>query len=73
MNLFIISNKHNARDFADGQPSFSPSQVLSLRCSSQHLQARCRSPSQRCSYTQYGKICILQVKLSYSLCNQHAT
>lgn len=48
-----------------------PPQVLSLRCSSQHLQARCRSPSQRCSYTQYGKICILQVKLSYSLCNQH--
>lgn len=48
-------------------------QVLSLRCSSQHLLARCRSQSQRCSYTQYGKICILQVKLSYSLCNQHAT
>ncbi|MED6266142.1 hypothetical protein CHARACLAT_032678 [Characodon lateralis] len=45
-------------------------QVLSLRCSSQHLLARCRS---QCSYTQYGKICISQVKLSYSLCNQHAT
>lgn len=50
-----------------------PAQVPSLRCSSQHLQARCRSLSQRCSYTQYGKICISQVKLSYSLCNQHAT
>lgn len=50
-----------------------PAQVPSLRCSSQHLPARCRSLSQQCSYTQYGKICISQVKLSYSLCNQHAT
>ena len=44
-------------------------QAPSLRCSSQHLQERSRSQSQRCSYTQYGKICILQVKLSYSLPN----
>lgn len=69
MSLCLISNKK-----CKSLPiCFSLRKVLSLRCSSQHLQAQCRSPSQRCNYTQYGKICILQVKLSYSLCNQHAT
>lgn len=44
-------------------PLLLSAQVLSLRCSSRRPRARCRSPSPRCSYTQYGKISTLQVKL----------
>lgn len=39
-------------------------QVAFLRCSSRLLLERFRFPSQRCSFTQYGKINISQVKLS---------
>lgn len=48
-------------------------QVLFLRCSSQRPLARFRSPFQRCSYIQYGKISTLQVKLLIFSLQQHAT